>query len=224
MLRGEILLVSGSLRRGSYNTALLREAANAMPSGVGHAWLDGIADLPHYREGAPAPAAVERLRRTIAAADGVLIATPEYNGSIPGGLKNAVDWASRPFPDNAWHDKPVAVIGASTGIFGAVWAQAQLRKSLGIAGARVLDAELAVGSAQGAFLPSGALRDPGLATGLRSVVGALVDALAPPFSRDSALRHGCPATPKTGPPTTAQAVQNGTSEPVVAMPLRCATT
>jgi len=210
MLRGEILLVSGSLRRGSYNTALLREAANAMPSGVGHAWLDGIADLPHYREGAPAPAAVERLRRTIAAADGVLIATPEYNGSIPGGLKNAVDWASRPFPDNAWHDKPVAVIGASTGIFGAVWAQAQLRKSLGIAGARVLDAQLAVGSAQGAFLPSGALRDPGLATGLRSVVGALVDALAPPFSRDSALRHGCPATPKTGPPTTAQAVRHAT--------------
>ena len=187
MPRAEVLLVSGSLRRGSYNSALLRDAANALPNGVGHAWLDGLAELPHYREGGPAPAAVERLRRTIAAADGVLIATPEYNGSIPGGLKNAVDWASRPFPDNAWHDKPVAVIGASTGIFGAVWAQAQLRKSLGIAGARVLDAELAVGGAQGAFLPSGVLRDPGLATGLRAVVAALVDALPPPDAEAAAV-------------------------------------
>jgi chromate reductase len=75
--------------------------------------------------------------------EAVLIATPEYNGSIPGGLKNAVDWASRPFPDNPWRDKPVAVIGASTGIFGAVWAQAELRESLGSAGASVIDAELA---------------------------------------------------------------------------------
>jgi chromate reductase len=179
MLNVDVLFVSGSLRRGSYNTALLREAANALPSGAGPVWLDGIAALPPYSEdddGERAPAAVERLRRTIAAAEAVLIATPEYNGSIPGGLKNTVDWASRPFPDNPWRDKPVAVIGASTGIFGAVWAQAQLRKSLRSAGARVIDAELAVGGAHEAFLPSGALRDPGLATGLRDVVAALVDA------------------------------------------------
>jgi chromate reductase, NAD(P)H dehydrogenase (quinone) len=178
MRKGDVLLVSGSLRRGSYNTALLREAANALPSGVGQVWLDGIAGLPPYREDDDrqrVPAAVERLRRTIAAAEAVLIATPEYNGSIPGGLKNAVDWASRPFPDNAWRDKPVAVIGASTGIFGAVWAQVQVRKSLGIAGAHVIDTQLAVGSAHDAFLPSGALRDPGLATGLRDVVAALVE-------------------------------------------------
>ena len=174
------LLVSGSLRRGSYNTALLRAAASALPRGVDHAWLAGIAALPPYCEdddGERAPAAVEQLRRTIGTADAVLIATPEYNASIPGGLKNAVDWASRPFPDNAWRDKPVAVIGASTGILGAVWAQAQLRRSLAVARARVIDAELAVGSAQHAFLPSGALRDPGLATRLREVVAALVDAL-----------------------------------------------
>ena len=177
MLEGEVLFVSGSQRRGSYNTALLREAANALPSGVRVAWLDGIAELPAYsedRDGDRAPAAVERLRRAIAAADAVLIATPEYNGSIPGALKNAVDWASRPFPENAWRDKPVAVMGASTGIFGAVWAQAELRKALGIAGARVNDSALAVGSAQEAFLPSGALRDPGLAAGLRDAVAALV--------------------------------------------------
>jgi chromate reductase, NAD(P)H dehydrogenase (quinone) len=178
MPQRDVLFVSGSLRRASYNTALLRAAAHALPSGVGQVWLDGLAALPPYGEDDDAervPAAVERLRRTIAAAGAILIATPEYNGSIPGGLKNAVDWASRPFPDNAWRDKPVAVIGASTGIFGAVWAQAELRKSLGIAGARVLDAELAVGTAHDAFLPSGALRDPALASGLRDVVAALAD-------------------------------------------------
>jgi chromate reductase len=174
-----VLLVSGSLRRGSHNTALLREAANALPSGVTHEWLTGIAALPLYSEdddGERPPAAVERLRRTVAAAEAVLIATPEYNGSIPGGLKNAVDWASRQFPDNALRDKPVAVIGASTGIFGAIWAQAELRKSLRTAGARVIDAELAVGGAHDAFLPSGELRDPGLATSLRDLVAALVGA------------------------------------------------
>jgi chromate reductase len=179
--KGDVLLVSGSLRRGSYNTALLRAAAHALPSGVGHAWLDGIAALPPYSEdddGEPAPAAVARLRRAIAAAGAVLIATPEYNGGVPGALKTAVDWASRPFPDNAWRDKPVAVIGASTGLFGAVWAQAQLRKSLGLAGSRVIGAELAVGGADAAFLPSGALRDPAHATGLRAVVAALVEAHA----------------------------------------------
>jgi chromate reductase len=174
-----VLFISGSLRHRSYNTALLREAANAVPSRVDHDWLDGIAGLPPYSEdddGEAAPAAARRLRHTIAAAGAVLIATPEYNGSIPGGLKNAVDWASRPFPDNAWRDKPVAVIGASAGILGAVWAHADLRKSLGLAGACVIDAELAVGAAQEVFLPSGALRDPSLATGLRYVVSALVDA------------------------------------------------
>jgi chromate reductase len=175
----DVLLVSGSLRRASHNTALLREAANALPNGVTHEWLTGISALPLYSEdddGERPPVAVERLRRTIASAAAVLIATPEYDGSIPGGLKNALDWASRPLSANAWRDTPVAVIGASTGIFGAVWAQAQLRRSLAIAGARVIDAELAVGSAHDAFLPSGALRDPVLATGLRDVVDALVAA------------------------------------------------
>ena len=195
MLTRDVLLVSGSLRRGSYNTALLREAANALPSGVGRVWLDGIAALPPYNEDCDAeraPAAVERLRRTIAAADAVLIATPEYNGSIPGGLKNLVDWASRPFPDNAWRDKPVGVIGASTGTFGTVWAQAQLRKALGMAGARVIDAEFAVGSAQEAFLPSGALRDPDLASGLRDLVAAIVDA-RPEWEPELPSRTAAPA-------------------------------
>jgi chromate reductase len=91
--------------------------------GVDRERLDGLAGLPTYRaddDGERVPAAVERLRRTIAQAEAVLIPTPDYGGSIPGGVKNAVDWASRPFPDNAWRDEPVAAIGASTGIFGAV--------------------------------------------------------------------------------------------------------
>jgi chromate reductase, NAD(P)H dehydrogenase (quinone) len=174
-----LLLISGSRRWRSYNTALLREAAKALPAGVSHAWLDGIARLPAYnedddRERVPEP--VRRIRRTIASADAVLIATPEYNGSIPGALGNVIDWTSRPCPGNAWRDRPVAVIGASTEPFGAIWAQAELRASLGLVGARVIDAELAVGSAHEAFLPSGALRDPRHAVRLRDVVAAVVDA------------------------------------------------
>ena len=99
----------------------------------------------------PAPEAVQRLREAIAEADAVLIATPEYNSSLPGQLKNALDWASRPFPDNALRNKPVAVIGASTGMFGAVWAQAEARKVLGATGARVVDVELPVPHAEAAF-------------------------------------------------------------------------
>ena len=112
----EVLLVSGSLRQASYNTALLHVAARVLGGGV---WLDGIRRLPPYSEdddGERPPAAVAHLRGAIAAAGAVLIATPEYNGSVPGALKNAVDWASRPFPGCAWRGKPVAVIGASTGL------------------------------------------------------------------------------------------------------------
>ena len=113
----EPLLVSGSLRRGSHNAALLRAAASALPGGVSHAWLSGIAALPLYSEdddGERPPAAVVRLRATIAAADAILIATPEYNGSLPGGLKNAIDWASRPFPDNGLRDVVAALAGHCT--------------------------------------------------------------------------------------------------------------
>ena len=94
---------------------------------------------------------MQRLRDAIATADAVLIATPEYNSSLPGQLKNALDWASRPFPDNALRNKPVAVIGASTGMFGAVWAQAEARKVLAATGARVVDVELPVPRAEDAF-------------------------------------------------------------------------
>jgi len=174
MLR--ILGISGSLRRGSHNTTLLRAAAELLPPGVELDVYDGLRDLPPYdadRDVDPADPAVEQLRTAIAAADGVLIATPEYNGSVPGLLKNALDWASRPFPDNALRGKPVAVIGASTGLFGAVWAQAEVRKVLGIIGADVIDAELPVGQADAAFADDGGLVEPEQRTILTDLVHVL---------------------------------------------------
>ncbi|HTO26382.1 MAG TPA: NAD(P)H-dependent oxidoreductase [Gaiellaceae bacterium] len=139
--------MSGSLRRDSHNTQLLRAAVAAAPEGVEVELWDGVRDLPLYDqdlESGPLPEPVRRLREDWAAADAILFATPEYNGSVPGVLKNAVDWASRPKGGAALQNKDVAVIGASTGQFGAMWAQADLRKILGIAGARVAPVELAV--------------------------------------------------------------------------------
>jgi chromate reductase, NAD(P)H dehydrogenase (quinone) len=175
MLR--ILGISGSLRRGSHNTALLRAAAESLPPGVELEIYDRLRDLPPYNpdlDVEPPDPAVARLREAISAADGVLIATPEYNGSIPGLLKNAIDWASRPFPENSLRGKPVAVIGASTGLFGAVWAQAETRKVLGIAGADVVDQELPVGQAETAFTEEGQLIEPEQ----RAVLDDLVHVLA----------------------------------------------
>ena len=175
MLR--ILGLSGSLRRGSHNTSLLRAAAELLPPGVELEVFKGLRELPPYdpdRDIEPADPAVARLRTAIANANGVLIATPEYNGSIPGVLKNALDWASRPFPDNALRGKPVAVIGASTGLFGAVWAQAEARKVLSIIGADVIDHELPVGQAESAFAQNGDLVEPEQ----RALLGELVSVLA----------------------------------------------
>ena len=141
--------ISGSLRSDSHNTRLLRAAAELLPPGA-ELDLVGIGDLPLYNEDLdthPAPASVQRLRDAISSADAIVISTPEYNASIPGGLKNAIDWASRPFSDNAFKGKPVLVLGASTGLFGAVWAQAELRKVLNHLGANVLDSEFPVGQA-----------------------------------------------------------------------------
>ncbi len=171
-----VLGLCGSLRRGSYNRRLLAAAAAELPRGVSLEVLEGLADIPPYNqddEDGATPEAVEALRDAITAADAVLIATPEYNASVPGQLKNALDWASRPFPDNALRDKPVAVVGASTGLFGAVWAQAELRKVLNAIGAHVVEGELPVGRAHDAFADDGGLDDPNL----RSALAALVEQL-----------------------------------------------
>jgi chromate reductase len=143
----KLLGISGSLRRDSHNRRLLREAAALLPEGVEFELFDGLKAVPPYDEDDDhehVHDAVVELRDAIARADAVLIATPEYNSSVPGQLKNAIDWASRPRASAALAGKPVAVVGASTGSFGGAWAQAELRKILRTAGARVVDVELAV--------------------------------------------------------------------------------
>src|SRR4051794_3365700 len=173
----KVLGLSGSLRRDSYNAQLLRAAADELPPGTEFEVWDGIRELPYYDEDvdvAPGPFAVRSLRQAIAGADALIVATPEYNASIPGALKNAIDWASRPRATTVLKDKPALVVGASTGLFGAVWAQAELRKVLKTAGADPLEEELPVGQAHEAFGEDGRLREPELAAMLRDAVGALV--------------------------------------------------
>jgi chromate reductase len=173
-----VLGISGSLRRESHNTRLLGVAAEHVPPPGELELFEGLKDVPPYDEdddGDLAPGGARRLREAIAAADAVLIATPEYNSSIPGQLKNALDWASRPFPDNVLRNKPVAVIGASTGSFGAVWAQAEVRKVLGSIGARVVDVELPVAGAEAAF-GGNRLADEELQRRLARILAELVEA------------------------------------------------
>lgn len=177
-----VLGLSGSLRRDSHNRALLRAAAAALPPGAELVEWDRTAELPAYDEdldAAPVPEPVRALREAIADADAVLVATPEYNASLPGALKNALDWASRPHATNPLRGKPAAVIGASTGLFGAVWAQAEARKVLATIGADVLERELPVGQAHEALAPDGTLHDPQLQAALEEIVEQLVRKVAP---------------------------------------------
>ena len=177
-----ILGIAGSLRRGSHNRRLLRAAAQTLPSGVEFVEWDGLADIPAFDEDLETtpPAVVQELLDEIERADGVLIATPEYNASVPGALKNALDWASRPFPDNVLKGKPMAVVGASTGLFGAVWAQAEVRKALKASGAHVLESELPVGMADSAFTDDDLLQEPELQARLGDLVGDLAREVGAP--------------------------------------------
>ena len=172
-----ILGICGSLRRGSHNRRLLRAAGALLPPGVELVEWDGLRELPAFDEDLEdsPPEAVREFLACVDDADALLIATPEYNSSLPGALKNAIDWASRPFPDNVLRHKPCAVIGASTGLFGAVWAQAEVRKALKASGAEVLDEELPVGMADGAFTDDDTLADPALAQRLAEMLGELHD-------------------------------------------------
>jgi chromate reductase len=173
-----ILGISGSLRRDSHNTSLLRAAAEAAGPDIEFELYDGLKQIPPYDEDDdvhPRPKSVARLNEAIAAADAVFFSTPEYNSSIPGQLKNAIDWVSRPVATNALRNKPVAVVGASTGGFGAVWAQAELRKVLAAVGARVLDLELPVPHAHTRF-EDGGLTDDEIRTRLEQSIEALADA------------------------------------------------
>ena len=176
-----VLGVSGSLRRDSYNTRLLRAAGEIIEQrSAEFEVFDGLKAIPPYDEDddvGAGPDPVAALREAIAGADAVLFVTPEYNSSIPGVLKNAVDWASRPPAASPLRNKPVAVIGASTGMFGAVWAQADLRKVLGAAGARVTEVELAVGHSHEHLDDAGHPTDPEQAETLHDSVLILLGEL-----------------------------------------------
>jgi len=172
----KILGVSGSLRRDSYNTAALRAAQELAPAGVTLETFD-IAPIPLYNEDVRAqgfPPAVEDFRARIKAADALLIVTPEYNYSIPGVLKNAIDWASRP-PEQPFNGKPIALMGASIGAFGTARAQYHLRQSFVFMNGLVLNQpEVMIGAAGTRFDAEGKLIDEksrelitALLTGLR---------------------------------------------------------
>ena len=174
-----ILAISGSLRRDSHNTTLLRAAVALLPSEVEVRSFEGLGAVPPFNEDdvAQRPAGAQALWDAVDAVDGVLIATPEYNTSIPGVLKNGLDWLSRPLTDSPLRNKPVAVVGASTGMFGAVWAQAETRKVLGAIGARVVDRELPVAGAHEQFAEDGRLSDAALERELVVSLTELTDAI-----------------------------------------------
>jgi len=177
-----VLAISGSLRRDSNNSALLRALREEAPAGVEVEVWDGLKEVPPYDgddDVVPGPAQVEAFRSLVREADAVFFATPEYNSSIPGALKNALDWASRPLATNAFRNKPVAVIGSSAGAFGGVWAAAELRKVLAAMGARVTEVEIVVGHAHDKLDELGELADDDIRDELREALDLLLAEAAP---------------------------------------------
>jgi chromate reductase len=171
----KILAISGSLRQGSHNADLLRGAAAGAPDGIEVELYEGLKDIPPYDadDDVPGdqPLAVQEFKDALDAADAILISTPEYNSSIPGALKNALDWASRPLAESPVRNKPVAVLSSSTGMFGGVWAAAETRKVTGALGARTLEDTVAVAKADQRL-------ENGVDAELMSELRAVVDALA----------------------------------------------
>ena len=171
-----ILTIAGSLRSGSVNRALLRAAVEDLPAGVRAEDYAGLAGLPAFDEDLERiePRAVAELRASLARADALLIATPEYNGSVPGALKNALDWASRPYGSSVLTGLPTAVIGASPSGYGASQAQAALRAVLDASGAAVAAGGVAVSDAPGRIDTTGRLVDAEVRRALGAVVVDLV--------------------------------------------------
>lgn len=177
--RYRILGLSGSLRRDSYNRKLLNAAAHCAPPNSSINLFEGLADVPIFNEDVeavePLHPGVHRLREAVKGADGLLIATPEYNHSIPGVLKNALDWLSRPLPEEALIGKPIAIMGASGGRWGTRLAQAALRQTLAATEAHVLTAPmLFVRDASQIFDDRGLLQDAKTRESLRTLLEAFV--------------------------------------------------
>ena len=172
----KVLVLLGSLRAASVNRQLAELAVDTAPDGVSLRLFDRLGELPFYNEDIDNGQVAEQvaaLRQAAAEADAALVVTPEYNGSIPGVLKNAIDWLSRPFGDGALKDKPLAVVGAALGQYGGVWAHDETRKSFGIAGPRVVeDLQLSVQST--VFDGKHPRENAEVAQDLREIVGKLV--------------------------------------------------
>jgi NAD(P)H-dependent FMN reductase len=173
-----ILALVGSLRAGSHNRQLAEAAVKHAPEGVEIELYEGLADVPFYNEDTDTeealPATAARLREAAGQADGFLLFSPEYNGTIPAVLKNAIDWLSRPYGAGSFTGKPVAVVGTAFGQFGGVWAQDETRKAVGIAGATVLeDAKLSIPGSVVRFAETHPADDAEVVTGLTAVIEQL---------------------------------------------------
>ncbi|WP_055525787.1 NADPH-dependent FMN reductase [Streptomyces graminilatus] len=172
-----ILALVGSLRAGSTNRQLAEAAVKHAPEGAEVVLFDGLADVPFYNEDIDVegslPAGAVALREAAASADAFLLFSPEYNGTIPAVLKNAIDWLSRPYGAGALTAKPVAVVGTAYGQFGGVWAQDDARKAAGIAGAKVIDAKLAIPGSLERFAETHPSDDAEVAAQLAEVIGLI---------------------------------------------------
>ncbi|MET7600044.1 NAD(P)H-dependent oxidoreductase [Streptomyces sp. NPDC004082] len=179
-----ILALVGSLRAGSHNRQLAEAAVKHAPEGVEIELFEGLAEVPFYNEDidveGDVPAAAARLRAAAGQADGFLLFSPEYNGTMPAVLKNAIDWLSRPYGAGALGGKPVAVVGTAFGQFGGVWAQDEARKAAGIAGGTVLeDVKLSIPGSVTRFAETHPADDDEVVTGLTEVLRQLTSQATP---------------------------------------------
>jgi NAD(P)H-dependent FMN reductase len=180
MSDNKVLVLLGSLRAGSVNRQLAELAIESAPDGVRLELFDRLGELPFYNEDIDnddVAEPVQALRAAAADADAALVVTPEYNGSIPGVLKNAIDWLSRPFGNGALQGRPLAVIGAAHGRYGGVWAHDETRKSFGVAGPRVVE-ELKLSLPIGTLDGRHPREDPEVAENVRTIVGKLAAEIA----------------------------------------------
>jgi NAD(P)H-dependent FMN reductase len=173
-----ILALVGSLRAGSHNRQLAEAAVKLAPEGAEVNLFEGLAEIPFYNEDIDVegsiPAAAVKLREAADAADGLILFTPEYNGTIPAVLKNAIDWLSRPYGAGALSGLPVAVVGTAFGQFGGVWAHDETRKSAGVAGAKVLeDVKLSIPGSLTRFAETHPADDAEVAAQLTEVIARL---------------------------------------------------
>jgi chromate reductase len=174
----EIAAIAGSLRAASWARALLRATAELLPANVSLTIWDGLGTVPMFNqdlEGGPAPRGVADLRELVQSSDAVLIATPEYNGSMPGVLKNLLDWASRPYGESVMTTKPVVAVGTSPSPRGGSGALADVRKVLTALRAEVIDADLAIGQVHTRIDAEGRISDPELAAQMATLLAKLAE-------------------------------------------------